>query len=272
MEARKGELQILAFLLLLAAWQPAPENSASGTLTLNGAPIALRYAYATAKPGFFDKQSEDVHVLLSSVPLPGDAREDPFGLIRLAREGKAAIVEVVIDARGNPISGAIYARPFNGMASLSGIHRFEKETFDGRMASGRLSMDGPREFADVEFHYEARFSAAIPRPPTKEELAALLESPAAAAARDYLAAVRKGDLESFVSTLSTPRRSEFAGHKGAARFEALRKEMPLNLRLVGAKPSPDGGVLVSAEAEQGGVVIEYVLKMVEEGGHWKVGK
>jgi hypothetical protein len=69
--------------------------------------------------------------------------------------------------------------------------------------------------------------------------------------------------------MATLRRSEFAGQKGAARSR-LRKRMPLNLRRLAARPSPFRGALV--RAEEAGVVTEYVLKMVEEGGHWKVGK
>ena len=56
--------------------------------------------YAAARPGFFDKATEDIRVLLSDVALPDSARADVFELIRLAREGKARVVEVLINSEG----------------------------------------------------------------------------------------------------------------------------------------------------------------------------
>jgi len=273
-EGLQRELQVLlasVALFTLAAQPAAQEGSAAGTLTLNGNAIALKHAYAVARPGILVKDSEDVHVWLSDIPLSEETREDSFGVIRLARQGKAHVVEVVIDARGEPIAGAIYAAQFNGMASLSGMHRFERETLERATIAGRLSTDGARTFVNVTYQYDARFTAPIPRPLTREELAAALASPPALAASGHVEAIRKGDFAAFVATLSAASSAAYAGADGPARFARLRKEMPADTRPVLLKKQPDGIVLVSVEGHQDGVAIEYVLKMVEEAGRWKVG-
>jgi hypothetical protein len=99
MESRQRKLAIagLAGAVLIGAGRaPAAEDgSAAGKLTLGSDTGALRFAYASAEPGFFDKTAEDVRVLLSDVPLSRRARENVFELTRLAREDAARVVEVL---------------------------------------------------------------------------------------------------------------------------------------------------------------------------------
>src|SRR5207247_524426 len=113
-------LTLLAGALMLQA--AGREGTVTGTLTLNGASTPLAHVYASVEPGIFDKAAEDVHILLSDVPLPDDTRADTFAMIHLARDGKARVVEVIVDASGQVISGAIYAKNFDGMVSVTGMH------------------------------------------------------------------------------------------------------------------------------------------------------
>ena len=80
-------VEVLAVLLAAAPALPQP-GAVSGHLEINGRRIELRYAYASAEPGVFDPSSEDFRVLLTDVALPPEDREDPFRIIRLAREKK----------------------------------------------------------------------------------------------------------------------------------------------------------------------------------------
>jgi len=94
---------------------PAPqvagrEGTVTGTLTVEGVPVAITHVYATVQPGFFDKKTEDVHVLLSDVALSDEAREDVFELTKLAEKGEAHMVEITIDAQGSPIGGSLFAK------------------------------------------------------------------------------------------------------------------------------------------------------------------
>jgi hypothetical protein len=271
-EARERELEILALTLLIWSSAAAGQTgSASGTLTLNGASTTLAHAYANGQPGFFDKKKEGVRILLSDVPLTDQAREDPFELIRMAREDRAHVVEVVLNAAGSPISGAIFAKAFDGMASLAGVHRFERDRFDRTGVAGRLFMSATDTFMNVVFVYDARFSAAIPRPPTAAETAAALASPPARAAAAYLAAVRAGKLSAFIATLTDAAASDYRSPDGPARFAQLRAEMPADTRVTSVATKPDG-TIVTVEGHRHGIVIAYELKMVLDGGRWKVGQ
>lgn len=254
---------------------PVVEGPASGTLTLDGVRYALTHAYASARPGAFDKQTEDTRVLLADAALSDEAREDVFDLMALARADKVHAVELLIDASGAVISGAFYAKAFEGTVSATGMHRFERERREARVISGRLWMESPSTFMKVTFQYDVRFSAPIPRPPTAEETAAALASPPARAAAAHLAAIRQGTLAALVATLTPEAAADYQGAAGDARLRQLRADMPADTRVstvAAAKPPDDGAILVTVEGHQDGVVIAYVLKLRALNGVWKVDK
>jgi len=271
---RSGRLTsgVLAVCVAATAVASAQTESASGTLILNGTPTPLRFAYAAAKPGFFDKGTEDIQILLSDVPLLAAEREDVFALIRLGREDKAHIVEVLIDAQGHPIGGGIFAKVFDGMVSLAGIHVFERRRFDAHAVEGRLQTREPSTFLQVTFEYAADFAAVIPRPPSPAEVAEALASPPAEVARAYLAALRAGDFTSFLQTLSPDVAADYGGLAGAARFADLRAEMPLDAALVDLRRSSGSSAIATIQGHQNGIVIEYTLTVASQNGRWTVGK
>ena len=264
----------VAFALLLATAWPAEslaqDGTAKGTLRLDGKVTELRYAYASARLDFLDKTMEAIHVLLSDVPLPESARNDLFTLIGLGRKGQAHIVEVALDANGQPITGAIYAAAFNGMVSLSGIHEFERERFDRTGVAGRLRTRAPSDFSKVTFEYDVRFSATIRRTPSANERAASLASPPAVAAAAYLRAIAAGDVDAFRKTLTNNRASTYAGAAGVARFNRLREETPADSRVANVLQQTANTATVSVEGYQGSVGTEYVLPLRLENRAWKV--
>jgi hypothetical protein len=251
----------------------AQDGRATGSVTLNGTRVTLTHAYALAKPGAFDKSTEDVQVLLTDAELPLAARDDMFELIDLARAGKITAVEVLIDATGSPIAGGFYSKAFKGMISATGMHRFEPARRDAKSIAGRLSMEQPSTFMEVTYVYDATFDARIPRPPTAEEIAAAIASPPGVAAAAYLTALRRADLSAFVATLAPDAAADYRGADAQARLTSLRADMPADTRVVNLTPQPDGTALASLEGHQDGIVIGYDLKMVKTAtGAWKVGK
>lgn len=242
----------------------------TGTLTLNGATVQLTHVYAHAEPGFFDKKTEDIHVLFSDVPLTDEQRADDFALIHLVRDGKARIVEIVIDAKGQPISGSLYAREFDGTASAAGMHKFTRERLERKVIAGRLWTDSPHEFMHVTWQYDVHFTAPIPRPPTAAERAAALTSPPGRAATAHLAAIRQARLAAFVATLTSASAADYRGSDAATRLQQLRDDMPADSRVVDLVAQTDGSVLAKVEGHEGVVVIGHTLRMVQEGGVWKV--
>jgi hypothetical protein len=248
------------------------QDRASGSLTLNRVTTPLGYAYASPAPGFFDKTTEDIRLLFSDVPLPEAQRKDVFALIELGRTGRANIVEVVLNAGGAPIAGAIYSKTFNGMLSLTGMHRFDRARFDQTMVSGRMYTRQSGEFNGVTYDYSVDFAATIPRPPTAAEIASAIASPPGAAVTRYLAAIRRGELHAFLDTLTTAAASGYAGGAGTQRFAALRGEMPVDARVTRLEQVSPTMAKAVIEGNENGIVIEYeVLAELEEGA-WKVAK
>jgi hypothetical protein len=248
-------------LRLQAAGQ---EGVVTGTLTLNGAPAAITHVYASAQRAFFDPKAEDVRILFSDAPISDADRKDVFALIRLGREGKARILECVVDRDGQVISGALFAKEFEGQVSVTGMHKFARERFERAAIAGRMSTQGVHEFMKVEFQYDLRFSAPIPRSLSAAERAEALASPPARAATAYLAAVKRGDLAAVRAAAAR------AAAIDAGRLKELREDMPADVEVVALEPQVDGSVLAKVEGHRDGIIIGYTLRMVLEGNAWKV--
>jgi hypothetical protein len=158
----------IAFLAALPAFV-APEGLAAdaraeGTLTVNGKTAKLAYAYAWVEPGFFDKKKEDVHVILSDVPLPPKALEDTFERIHMADEGRLHAMEVIFSADGKVISTSFRDKAFK--ASPSGVSSddvFEQKTFDGKSVAGRFRSTKPHEFFGDVYSFDVTFDAPVAR-------------------------------------------------------------------------------------------------------------
>jgi hypothetical protein len=277
MEARRRKLEVVVLVaaaIVVAFAGPSAlagaDGTAEGTLTLNGTTVPLKYAYAAARPGFFDKNKEDIHILLSDVPLEDEQRDDVFELIKLARDGKARMVEVVLDADANPISGAFFAQVFNGMAAATGMHKFERSTFDHKRVAGRLYTDSARTFQDITYEYAATFSAIIPRPPTADEVAAAIASPPGEAAAAYVAAIHGNNLTAFVSLLSEPAAASYRGADGEAAFASLRAETPPDSKVVGLTMPTETTANATIDGTRDGIVIEAVIELELLDGRWKI--
>lgn len=152
-------------IMVLGSKAMAAEGKADGKLIVDGKAVSLAFAYASAQPGFFDKKSEDIRVLLTDVPLTGKALEDDFTRINLVKQGKLHCLEVTIDAKQQPISVTVRHPSFK--VSLSGGSTedvFEARVFDGKVVDGRVFRKSPgKSFEDLEFTYDVTFSAAIVR-------------------------------------------------------------------------------------------------------------
>jgi hypothetical protein len=269
-EDEQGKLvvQVVAILLCpaLALAQP---GAASGRIEVNGRTIELRHAYASPQPGVFDPASEDIRVLLTDVALAPEARDKPFQIIRLAREGTLHGVEVVLTAQGEPLSGSLFLAAFNGMASVSGVHRFDPAVLDRERVGGRLFMDGPRTFDGVTYRYDATFTTDIPRPPTPEQTAAALASPPAQAAAAHVRAIH-GPLEPFLATLTSESAASFRQPGGASRLAGIRAETPRDSRVVALAMKDENTGVATVHGTRGDIIIEFFVELRRVAGAWKV--
>ena len=269
--ARKLVKQVVAATALVwATAAHAQSANATGGIKVNGRQFALHYAYASVQPGFFDKNTEDIRVLLTDVRVPEEARGDVFAVSRLAREGKLHGIEVVVDAKGEPMSGFLFLDAFEGMVSVAGMHQFERKTLERKLIAGRMFTDGPRTFSGVSWEYDVTFSAAIVRPPTKEEMAAALKSAPALAATAHLAAIQAG-FDPFLATLTESSRTFYRAPGGPDRFKEVRAETPVDSRVVSLTDGPNGTRIATVQAKRrDGVITEFFLTLRQEGTAWRV--
>jgi hypothetical protein len=278
METRRRKLVVLLVVgaaALVCGVPPAAvaaDGIAEGSLIVNGTTFPLKYAYAAAQPAFFDKTKEDIHVLLSDVPLSEEQRADVFEIIKLARTGKAHVVEVVLDAEQRPIAGSFFTLPFESMVSATGMHVFEQQAFEHKRIAGRLYTDGARTFQDVTYEYTATFSAPIPRPPTAEEVAAALASPPGQAAAAYINAVGGNNFTAFVALLSDPAAAAYRGADGSNTFATLRAETPTDSKVVGLTTPTETTAIATINGSRDGIVIESLVELALVDGGWKVTK
>lgn len=261
---------------LVAASALAPAGlaaqTASGSLVLDGAATPLSYVYAIAKPGALDKSREDVAVTLSDVPLSEADRESAFGLIRLGRSGQAHIVEILLDADGDPISGAIYAPIFSGMLSLTGMHVFEPTRFDAEAVQGTLRTRARHDFDGHTIEYRASFSVRIPRPPTPAQIAQALAGPAGQAARAHLEALLGGNFPAFLQTLNPDAARDYEGDAGRLHFADYRREMPADAKVVGIVEQSAVAATATVQGHERDIVVEYTLPLERVNGRWVIGK
>lgn len=139
------------------------DDTATGTLTVNGTETKVAYAYAHSVPGFFDKTTNDVEVIVSDVPLDAKALGDPFARSKLADEGKLHAFEIRINAEGAPISTMWRHNGFKGPqpSGLSTADPFTKTVFDGKVVEASYKSASPGDFFDNTFSFDVTFRATI---------------------------------------------------------------------------------------------------------------
>ena len=81
-----------------------------------------------------------------------------------------------------------------------------------------------------------------------------------------------GKLAALFATLAPSAAADYQGADAQDRLKQLRADMPTDTRVASVTKKPDGNVVVSLEGHENGIVIAYTLKMVQDGGAWKVGK
>lgn len=253
----------------------AAEGRAEGKLTVNGKTTDVKYAYAFAGPGFFDKTKEDVTVIVSDVPLQSKALEDEFERIHMGDAGELHALEVTLDAAARPISSAYRHNGFK--ASPGGISTsdvFDKKTFDGKTVEGRLHRTSPGEFFGTSFDYDVTFKTDITRkakpvPPSAAETEAAAKSPQAKVYADYLRAVQKEDLGALRKLFTKEQAKNLDGPDAKDMLKMVRMMSATEIRVLKVVEKGDTADL-TVSGKQDGNVVNGVVHMAREDGAWKV--
>ena len=254
----------------------AAEGKAEGKLTVAGKSTDVKYAYASAGPGFFDKTKEDVTVIVSDVPLDAKALEDEFERMKMADAGKLHAFEITFGADATPISTSFRHNGFT-KASPSGLSSedvFVKKVFDAKTIEGSYKSAKPHEFFGTTYSFDVTFKADITRkakpvPPTAAETAAAQKSPQAKVYTDFLNAVQKEDLGAL-RKLFTVEQAKHLDDPDAKKMVGLIKMMSAtDIQVLKVTEKGDTADL-TVSGKQDGKVVNGVVHMVKESGAWKV--
>ncbi|HSB62704.1 MAG TPA: hypothetical protein VLJ18_01005 [Thermoanaerobaculia bacterium] len=254
----------------------AAEGKAEGKLTVNGKSTDVKYAYAWAEPGFFDKTKEDVIVILSDVPLEAKVYQDAFEKMKMAEAGKLHALEITIDAEGKPISTAYRHNGFKGPApsGLSSADVFTKKTFDGKTVEAAYKSAKPGEFFGNTYSFDVAFKADITRktkpvPPSAAETAAAQKSPQAKVYADFLQAVQKEDLGAMKKLMSKEQGKNLDSPDAKQMVGMIKMMSATDIKVLKLVETGDTAEL-TVSGKQDDKVANGTVHMVKEGGAWKV--
>jgi len=267
---------LVAGVAVLSLRAAAAEGKAEGKLMVNGKTTDVKYAYASAGPGFFDKTKEDVTVIVSDVPLDAKALEDEFERIHMADAGKLHAFEITFGSDAKPISTSFRHSGFT-KASPSGLSSedvFEKKTFDGKTVEGRYKSAKPHEFFGNTYSFDVSFKADITRkakpvPPTAAETAAAQKSPQAKVYLDFLKAVQKEDLGAMGKLMSKEQAKNLDSPDAKKMVGLIKMMSATDIKVLKVVEKGDTADL-TVSGKQDGNSKDGVVHMVKEGGAWKV--
>ena len=157
---------ILLLVLCPLVAVAATPGTAKGTITFNGKPKNLTYAYAWKEEDHFTKGQINTVVLLSDAKLTDAQMADRSSRTEAAKVGKFTGVLVNISPKGEIETGTFYTAAEDGYFDASGMHKWEKTTLTNSKVAGKLSAPAGT-FFKTSYAYSATFDAPIGPMPKK---------------------------------------------------------------------------------------------------------
>jgi hypothetical protein len=146
-------------LTVVTAAQP-PKETATGTITIDGAAVPLTHAIRITRPNAFNDFFSDTVVVLSNRVLTEKEASDDAGLLARAQRGEVVTVAVRFD--GRPKRGQLFNVGLNhkGLAETALLPDvWFKYTFKG--GAGTLKLE-PREFSGRKYAADVQFAVTMP--------------------------------------------------------------------------------------------------------------
>lgn len=276
MITRYASVLVLTLAAATAARAAAP-GTASGTITVNGKSVALAHAAAANHKNPFDAKKTDVVLLLTNVAVDPAVMADDFGRMKLAGKGNFSGVEVEIDAEGQVISGTLYSpefKKFNGSISATGMHEFQGKVTSSSI-EGKLFIPKDDSFAGYTYKYDATFNAPLTAPaaPVVKALkGTALPADGGApgkAYRDYLAALKAGDLAKLAKSVDAQHAAQMKSPDFKEMLKMIQAMEPTNIRIT--RGAVDGSkATLEVAGKDGDQTSTGTIDLVMEGGAWKL--
>jgi hypothetical protein len=272
-------LLILALIVpgcvtLAGAQAGASQSAASGTFTVNGKTVQLKYVYALIKPDLFHEEKDALYVVLSDAPIEESKLRSPMGLFDSAKAGALHAIEVKFDEEAQPSDGQLYNNNFKDASnvSVSGMHKFVPRHFEaGKLIAGKLYVEPQSSFGDEDkWVYSVTFSASI-MPKPVEKLAAL-DSPPALAVHAFLRAIAGKNKEAIKKTIMPNMAADLDGPQGAQMMAMLPAMFDPKMKITKVVMHGDDKAEVTLQQKEKGLSEKTTITTAKLNGAWRVSK
>lgn len=257
------------------------EGTASGTLSLNGKKIELKYAYALAQPNAFDEKKLDTAVLLTDQPIPESELKEIQGLEFIAHK-KENFAFFKINDQGKSIHEMVKHPLLKGTRLvMSGFTRAQwvSQTLSKELIEGAFKTEGPQDFSGYQYEINVRFSAPIqmaklPESLPDEKTGKALPPDGGDPAKAYFAyrkAVEKKDVAAIRKLFQPPPGVQFTDAAIKENLELMESMSPKNAKFTKgyANSVGDRAVLYLSGTENKEKLYGTIV-MVKKGNAWMV--
>ncbi len=271
-------------MTLSAASAKSAAGTASGTVTVDGKALNLKYAYAVAQPNTFDETKTDIAVLLSEKALPPDALTNIERLQPVADKYLHGWVHFLVNDKGEPTDEMIEHPALKGMRLMtSGGPGATKATFTSKVfrkdrIEGSFQTGKAVKFLDHTYELKVSFKAPVvqakrPDPLPDEKTGEKLPADGGEPGKAYMAFVRAVLARDIAGVRKlhegTENEPDSEIEKG---IEFLTLMMPQDLKVTGGYAKEDKAVLsltgvMGKERQYGSVEMSR-----NKSGDWQAGR
>lgn len=256
---------VIVLTLTLKSWA---ENSASGSLTVNGSATEIKYSYV-------DKGPENMIIVVTDKALEKD--DIPFGLHILSMEDKARGLAFTVSSSTKELSSglnAIYHPEWSGQLGTIGNGVLTISRFDETEISGKISTPGENTFGEYKYSYDVSFSVKLDEPKDTEPLNVEIKTAEDAPSKAYAAyykAIMSGNKDEIRKHLSSKVLDQATDENIGMIVELAQIVNPTSLNIKGSEINGNEAI-VHAEVVRDGEKSTGSITMSLEDGAWKVVK
>lgn len=266
---------ILTIGLLLAVLASAADGTASGRLTIQGKTFELKHVYAREVADPFDKAANVVEVVITSDPVPEEARGDSGLMMDLYRSGKFHGVKCEYRPDGSGVGVVIMSNAYDGSISVSrsgdsyAPKVLTKERIEGALVWEESTL-GPWTYS-FEFTFAADIAArVIEQEPTAEDTAKAQGLGSVKAFLALMAALHKGDKAAILAAMPEEQRAMMDGPDFPKMLEMAQAMTPKEIKVLKATEEGAKATLVVVGVDDGQSIRGKAYLEKDASGAWRM--
>lgn len=266
---------ILTIGLFLAVLASAADGTASGKLTIQGKTFELKHVYAREVADAFDKTANAVEVVITSAPVPEEARGDTGLMMDLYRAGKFHGVKCEYRPDGSGVGVVIMSNAYDGSISVSrsgdsyAPKVLTKERIEGALVWEESTL-GPWTYS-FEFTFATDIAPrVIEAEPTPEDTAKAQGLSSVKAFLALMAAIHKGDKAGILAAMPEEQRAMMDGPDFQQMLEMAQAMTPKEIKVLKATEEGAKATLVVVGVDDGTPIRGKSYMEKDAAGAWRL--